>query len=249
MEIRADVRYCAKHGHVDQEYEDAFQPRRSLVCQTNNFCCAVADGATETSFSDRWASLLVSGWCKRPSNKYFSDRHLADLRLRWQAEIDRLTLPWYAREKVRMGAFAAALGLEIVGTITRRQAGWRAAAVGDSCLFHMRAGCLVTSFPIATSTDFTNRPALVSSRTGSNADSPAAALCSGIWETGDRFYLMTDAIAQWFLAGMERGTRPESWVDGAFRDDNGAFAEKVDRLCREGHMRNDDVTILRVIVR
>ena len=57
---------CQKHGNASTEYEDAWAIRGS---DSPNRCrVAIADGATESSFSALWAALLVESFVRGRSN-------------------------------------------------------------------------------------------------------------------------------------------------------------------------------------
>jgi hypothetical protein len=77
-------------------------------------------------------------------------------------------------------------------------------------------------------------------------DGPRAKRCrrEGDWQTEDVLYLMTDALAQWFLKAAEDRRRPwEALRDIQARDH---FASWVEQLRAAGEMRNDDVTLIRI---
>jgi hypothetical protein len=69
----------------------------------------------------------------------------------------------------------------------------------------------------------------------------------GAWQPGDAFYLMTDALAYWFMRETEEGRTPWRVLrDLNTSDEIKPFREWVKTLRVEGAMRNDDVTLLRV---
>src|SRR5207237_3291793 len=101
------------------------------------------------------------------------------------------------------GAFATFLGLVV------EEAGWHALAVGDSCLFQVRDGGLLRAFPLTRAADFGNSPHLVGSRApGPGGTHPPGLRKQGDRRPGDRLWLMTDALAQWFLRDAEAGRAP-----------------------------------------
>jgi protein phosphatase 2C-like protein len=214
-----------RRGHAADEYEDAFAADPAA----GRF--AVADGASESSFAGQWARLLVEGFvCPSPG-------WLGAARQTWAARVDGQSLPWYAEAKRDDGAFATFLGL-VLGA-----GRWHALAVGDTCLFQVRGNRLVTAFPLGREADFDNRPRLIGSRTSTDAEVHAER--KGDWQAGDRFLLMTDALAQWFLRRHEAGGRPWEELSG-FPEGDGAisaFAEWVEERRRDG-LRNDDVTLV-----
>ena len=238
VHVRVWARHAPKSGNSSQEYEDAFWPNRAARRRGPVFRCAVADGATEASFSGRWAELLTRAYCRG----HFGNGRLAGtigrLQATWSAEIGSKSLPWYAQEKVRQGAFSSLLGLTLCGGT------WRALAVGDSCLFQIRDERVITAFPLTESGQFGNTPLLLSSNPRCNdtlADSLPAA--GGDARPGDRFLLMTDALACWFLAAVERDERP--WDDlSPARAGRAAFATWLAGLRTDRAIRNDDTTVL-----
>jgi hypothetical protein len=206
---------------------------------------AVADGAAESAYSGLWARLLVEEFVRGDQDLPTWPDWIAPLQKRW---IDAVRLPpgadplpWYLEERYDQGAFATFLGVSL------NAAGWQALAVGDSCLFHVRQGQLLTSFPLTHSSQFSNSPWLVGSRTSpEEVPRRRGVWVSGDWQPGDRLLLMTDALSRWFLASMEAGERPwrmlEELLDGADEQ----FAEQVEHWRAEKTLRNDDTTLVAV---
>src|SRR5262245_30341580 len=96
--------WLPKEGNAPEEYEDAFRsaPDRGRF--------AVADGATETSFSGRWAAALVTAFAAAPPD-WQADPDalaawLAPMQHACQAAVPWDRLPWYALEKAQAGLFA-----------------------------------------------------------------------------------------------------------------------------------------------
>lgn len=249
MRVSAQAFWAPKLGNKDREYEDAYCPRHELISHENGpFRFAVADGATETSFSGLWARQLVRAFHKGMSDGPAIQAGIGPLRDRWYKIVSRRPLPWYAEEKVRSGAFAALAGMILEDTReARRQGIWRGIAVGDSCIFHLRGKKVLQSFPITKSEDFNNAPRLLSSRASENQSDRAKVLdTSGSWKEGDTFYLMTDAIACWFLRQVENANVPARELADLTGGDSSPFRSWLKGLREQSNLRNDDVTILRV---
>jgi len=232
-----------KRGNAPAEYEDAFaaDPARGRF--------AVADGATESSFAAPWAKLLVEGFTTALEGKPWHELDwLTPWRQRWVAEVDGLPLPWYAEDKREQGAYATLLGAAFRNPETENERGdWRALAVGDSCLFRLRSGRLRASFPMKRAADFGNTPGLLGSR-GRPADTPQQAikLARGRWRPGDRFVLMTDALAEWMLRQTEQEHRPTDDIDKLLAESSpqDAFAAWIEERRDKQNLKNDDVTLL-----
>jgi hypothetical protein len=234
--------HLVKAGNDPGEYEDAFaaDPGRARF--------AVADGATESSFALTWARLLVDGFVTAEKAPWRDLAWLAPARQRWKAEVDALPLPWYAEAKREEGAFATLLGVAFAAPRRNRPGLWRALAIGDSCLIRTRAGRLLGSaFPLSHSSEFGNQPRLIGSRPGAMGGIDRGRdLAGGQWKRGDRFLLLTDALAQWFLRQSEQEAEPLAEVAALLEaaKPEEAFAGWADARRSERAMRNDDLTML-----
>lgn len=240
MRIVCNTLWLPKKGNTNEEYEDAAAPSEAVETETDVFKCAVADGATETSFSALWAKLLVDGYIDG------TDRN--QLKVRWAEGVGNKELPWYAEQKAESGAYAALVGL------TLRNGSWEAEAIGDCCLVIVRDGKFVEMFPLTESEQFNSSPVLLSSNMDETEAEKKEELFvkkSGEWQKGDVFYLMSDAIARWAYK------RQEEHGDAAFflksmhkQQDMEEFAD-VQRTLMDADsrplMRNDDVTLMRVV--
>jgi len=242
--------WLPKAGNSEDEYEDAFYPPNDLIDVSGNALrVAIADGATETSFAKLWAKLLTLAYVEGRFDS--PEQTLLCLCQDWSESILSKSLPWYAEEKSRSGAFAALLGFRIQSNNEEDCASysWDAIAIGDSCLFQVRGDELHFAFPLKKSTDFNSRPFLLSSLSSWNEVQEKFQSESGDVKEGDTFYLMTDALACWFLEEREHGNHPWEQLRGI--DDKGSsfsFNELVDRLRKPCQLRNDDVTLLRIDV-
>jgi hypothetical protein len=239
MQTSATAWWAPKSGHAANEYEDAFAVEPAAL----RF--AVADGASETSFAKQWAELLVARYVSEPPAAADLREWVAPMQEAWVGEHvgehEGKAQAWYAEAKARDGAFSSLLGLAI------DEGRWRALAVGDSCLFVVRAGKLARAFPLERAEQFNNSPLLLSSIAKSNSKvwddvrSDEGELCAR-----DQILLMTDALAQWFLVEAEMGRRP--WAALARAATAEGFTAFVDCLRGGGALRNDDVTLVRIEV-
>ncbi|MHC4447396.1 MAG: hypothetical protein ACYSXF_06405 [Planctomycetota bacterium] len=270
MRIRSQAFHVPKRGNEEAEYEDAVFPDGAGKCEVPDFRCAVADGASESAFAAEWAQLLVRGFGRRKL-------HLEQLTRVWQRLVDHRPRPWYVEAKIGKGAHAALLGLsireaskrcnaegngkptappewvrEIIPLPPQPETGrWRALAVGDTCLFQVRKNNLLQTGPVSCSEDFDNSPFLVSTKTPEMLRrGPHVKILSGTWESGDHFYLATDALAKWILSEHEAGRPPWKILDGlrAKSKKKKSFAEFVEKMRSAKALHNDDTTLLRIKV-
>lgn len=249
MRVSARAFWAAKAGNDSAEYEDSYYPRDEIIGDEHAlFRFAVADGATETSYSGIWATQLVRSFCRGRLDRIEPSDPIQHLREGWRRAVSRKPLPWYAEEKVRAGAFAAIAGLLLEDGKDRETRGpWRAVALGDSCIFQLRGKKLLARFPIEKSEQFNNSPVLLSSIRPQSEPDPAIQTYASTWREGDTFYLMTDAIACWFLKEWESGSVPADVLRNLTPDEPGTSFEPWLNTLRLGHsVRNDDVTIVRI---
>ena len=230
-----------KGGNAEADYEDASagDPARGRF--------AVADGASEASFAGVWAQLLVDHFVADAGKPWRGLDWLEPARQQWATAVDSLPLPWYAEEKRELGAFATFLGLATRARADGSGGIWRALAVGDACLFHIGAGEVERAFPMTQAADFGNQPRLLRSR---RPGSPTAEVghqkAHGRWQPQDRFLLMTDALAQWFLHQLEQGGDPLAEINDLLQESSPdvSFPHWVETRRRQSLLRNDDVTLI-----
>ncbi|MHC5052629.1 MAG: hypothetical protein ACYTGK_18715, partial [Planctomycetota bacterium] len=128
---------------------------------------------------------------------------------------------------------------------------WRALAIGDTCLFHVRGEELVEVGPLQKSDEFDSRPVLLASRgpqqlAGSDTH---VRMLGGTWQSQDTFYLVTDALAKWILEQHETGVSPWQVLRELGTDaEEVAFERLVADLRSSKALHNDDTTLLRVEV-
>jgi hypothetical protein len=243
MKIDAVVFRLPKAGNTAEEYEDAAYPKKTVRGTFNTFRLAVADGATEASFSGLWAEILVNAYRSNAAgNEGFEDR-LPRLQSLWEERISKKPLPWYAEQKLQSGAFAALIGLTLSGG--KSSGNWNALAVGDCCLFHVREEQLLESFPLSKSEEFNSRPVLISTNPQYNKNlASSIGQRSGNWQSNDRFYLMSDALACWFLSRFALPTYdPFDSIEAIHSQED--FVAFIALQREDKQLKNDDVTLIR----
>jgi hypothetical protein len=272
MRASAIAYWAPKEGSSAAEYEDAWRvlPEAGDDVPGDWVGVAVADGATESLLARRWATMIASGFASAPAatrDAYLFAETAIALSTRWPGVVDSYIaerenvgrpLRWYERPGIAKGAFATVLALQVnidsefaARPGTQAEPGllsaigsWHSAALGDTCLFHVRGGRLQVAYPLGESADFDTSPGLLGScDTDPDVIVSHVRLAEGSVAEGDDFFVCTDALAAWFLARAEEGVRP--WE--TLRDLTDAdFADWVSLVRRTGELRNDDVTLVHV---
>ena len=203
---------------------------------------AVSDGAGDAYLSGPWARLLCEAYCQMtsPGNVLPS---LNEARSAWETLANQAAahsiLPWFALEEQRArGAYAAFIGITLYSKGEDSKE-WEAVGVGDCCLFQVREETLVTAFPLSRAGDFNSVPALLSTKI--NRTVPVQTT-QGEWQDGDNFFLMSDALAAWFLAETEQSRAPWRWLSGTGTVEE--FRSRITKLRESGRLRNDDVALV-----
>ena len=241
MHIRCKTLWLQKDGNASEDYEDAAYPLSTVDEDANSFTCAIADGATESSFSGLWASILVEGMAH--------GSELRQLREEFDQRVGKKVLPWYAEEKLQSGAFAA------VATLSLKEDGsgigkWESTAIGDCCVVHTRENALLTSFPMDRPESFNNSPILLCSAGASDEQSEALLTHSADWLPGDIFWLMTDALACWALKRLRDYNDAFEMLESleeldSFKEFVAGQRALIDDEGRQ-YLKNDDVTLMRI---
>ena len=266
--------WTQKAGSSEQECEDAAYSWQSGEAGVDSagravasLYVAVSDGASESLLARDWATLLVRDAVEsmRLAGDWWQELgtfvrdvmersalHWDAFLTRYQAEraIQGRPIAWYEQPGLEKGAFATVLGAEIRATVLDDGTThwfWFAFALGDSCVFQLRGGRLVESFPVRSVEEFGITPQLLGSR---NHDVRLVAermrVAWGELLPGDELLLTTDALAAWVLSQATdvggNGIVALPAFDSFDRQD---FADWVDDQRARGRMRNDDVTLVR----
>jgi hypothetical protein len=204
------------------------------------FRAAVADGATNSFLSGYWAELLCQHYCQSGKDSVRSLSDLNALRATWRQYAISQPLPWYMQEKLKAGAAAAFVGITLYPSDER----WEAVAIGDCCLFQLRDKQLLTTFPVERSEDFGAIPILLHTDPAHRGEIYTRAT-EGTFQAGDTFYLMSDALAAWFLRECEHGREPWNWLtDLKGNDGIPEFTRRICSLRESGRLKNDDTTLV-----
>ncbi len=268
-----------KGGNDPTEYEDAYYPAACGLHAAGRLSFAVADGATEALLSAQWANLLVKLYKRRWQDLAEAPQWLARAYKDWvrlkedyvrRRDVEGRPIQWYEEPGLEAGAFATLLGVTFTSPVVNNSTEqseqaeeqeptpstvegggtFEAVALGDSCLFQVREGALILQFPFTYSSEFNNRPLLISSNPARNGRiAETLRSVRGDFRPGDRFYLMTDALAAWVMRQNEADHTPWPLVEALGTDAPvQSPAEWITTLRETGQIRNDDVTCVRLQV-
>lgn len=217
---------------------------------------AVADGASTSFIPGLWARLLVERFRDAGPDEARSlvtkeggwPQWLRTPARRWRAGAEDTVAAASERKRVllhnRLVGEDSAAATFIGVRVDPSGGAWQAAAVGDSCLFHLRGGGLELSFPLAASGEFDATPdCLFSNRFDVP---PPLHFASGDLREGDVLLLATDAMAKWLLRQHEAG--PAVWraaLDVVLDETRpNGVPSLVERLRKDGAALDDDVGLL-----
>ncbi|MFD4242253.1 hypothetical protein ACFWP3_11760 [Streptomyces sp. NPDC058525] len=261
-----------KYGSTETECEDAVTVLPG--CSHDHMLrepltVGVSDGATESALAKDWARLLsrtaAEQAMERPdllAGGAAFEEFAASAVAQWDPWLAEYTharvaegrpLKWYEHTKLAEGAYATLLTARVdpdpgPETGASEQAWrWQAAALGDSCLFHLRDDRLVRAFPVVTAEEFGTVPDLFGSR---NHDAALLGRRTRFTEgrclAGDRLFLMTDALAAWFLSSHDQDSAVDQLLEFSGPEDLGGFTRWLDGLRERQQLRNDDVAVVRI---
>lgn len=239
-----------KEGNREEENEDAVYPQlvngSSLVA--DQFSCAMADGATTSSFSKLWATLLVKESSLSHNLSVDFNQTISAARSSWKAALPDKELPWPTAIKVRQGAFATLLWFHIwqkngVFSSSTQPAkhGWAANAVGDTCLFQVVKGKFTSTFPFTHASEFSNTPELISTNLAYTRSKVGS--YSGNWQRGDHFLIATDALSEWMIRNLESNLLTWSLISENLTS-LVRFQTLIRYLRRQSLIKNDDTSLI-----
>jgi hypothetical protein len=245
--------WVEKDGSAPQEWEDGAAGDLGDEQAGRNPRFVVADGATEAYDSIRWVEHLVTSFIDHdgaapelaPASML---RWFTTVQQAWVAAAPPEFASIFEERKFAEGSFATLLGCELedLGGPTPS---WRAVALGDVVLFHVRRRRLLVEFPPLGVGDFGLDPDGV--HTG-----PAAlplmmrriSFAQHDLRAGDQLFLATDALAEWIVRAREDQGDDRVWGFLSRIGHPDAFARFVADSRAARVMRNDDVTLMRVLV-
>lgn len=231
--------WLQKDGNFPKEYEDAFSLRGKTA--------AIADGASDTSYSRKWAKILTQKFTRNPESWLVPEEFKGSLEKAqkiWLENIDFSNLFYFVEAKIREGACATLLGIEFKEAEGEDILTWRAVTVGDSCLFHVRNDKFLVTFPMKQPDQFTHcLPLLCSVK-----DSPFRKAEPVFFDAeepcypGDKVVLCTDALAKYILTEYAAGR--DLWRELISIQTYKKWADFIQQNRHGGGLDNDDTTMI-----
>jgi hypothetical protein len=225
----------------------------------------VVDGATQAYDPLRWVDQLVTSFVSppgapgggspggpggRPRLEPAAMRAwFAAMQDQWASGRHVLDSVIEERKFAKVGSFATLLGFELSG-LDGPEPSWRAVALGDTVLFHVRAERLIATFPPLGPDDFGTSPDGVHTlRSSLDRMTSRLLLGAGVLAAGDFLFAATDAMAHWILRAIGREER-KVWATLGGLAHPDVFARLIEDQRREQdsakRMKNDDVTLMRL---
>ena len=165
---------------------------------------AISDGVSKSFFPKVWSDILAN---KYVSQKDWKDEEfIIECQKEWHAKIDEIVsqpeTKWFTKSQYNRKdpALATFVGLQFLETEQK----WIAQALGDSFLFFIPKGSIEIEIKLSSKLEpivFDNFPDYLSSIGNSHKGEKKPIKGEKIKE--GTFYLMTDALAEWFLQNTE----------------------------------------------
>ena len=209
---------------------------------------AISDGVSISFFPKYWSEILVNKYTQKEDLSH--ENGLGDIveecQIEWMAKVkEQLEKPdvkWYTKSSFnrKSPALATFAGLRFI-----KEEGswkWEAMAIGDSFIFFLseKSEPPITISSKSVDTPFDNFPDYLTSIGEKH---------KGVWEKnkGDLrngcFYLMTDALAEWFLKNNEIAGKKIELLNS--QED---FTQLIEKERASGSLSNDDSALLIIMV-
>ena len=210
MRFESRIFKLAKDPEHPGEYQDACR------VDAERGIAVIADGVSSAIFSAQWANVLVDAVIAGvpDPNARRRLRRLAGSSARpGPSRSTPRRSAWFQRAKLPLGAFSTLLWIHVVETDQDQPGAFgayrlRGFAIGDSCLFHVRGGELVRSFPLQTSAEFQVDPLVLGSIDLRRDHLMQFMALDELCYPDDLLVLCTDALAEWAMRMQEAGAGP-----------------------------------------
>ncbi|MEA5595734.1 protein phosphatase 2C domain-containing protein [Rivularia sp. UHCC 0363] len=237
--------HIQKKGLSEAECED----KNALSKNSLNLRVAVADGATESLFSDVWADILVNNYVEKGADFFqFSELESANQKFVQKTSQQILGMPetrqWFMYEKLERGTHATLAAVEFSSSLERVQI----LTVGDSCVFWCNGNAdEVNMLPELSPEDFGSFPASIChlSKTWQSLEQKIVRK-EVTFQNTLQMILCTDALACWLVTKLK--SQPSNWERLFQISDDSSFTNFIETLREQNNIRNDDVTAVLIDV-
>lgn len=167
---------------------------------------SISDGVSKSFFPKIWSDILVNKYVNQKDWKD-NNEFIVESQKEWQSKIDEIVnqpeTKWFTKSQYNRKdpALATFVGLQFLESDQK----WIAQALGDSFLFFIPRGSTEIEIKLSTKPEpivFDNFPDYLSSIGSSHKGEKKSIKGEKIKE--GTFYLMTDALAEWFLLNTEQ---------------------------------------------
>lgn len=161
---------------------------------------AISDGVSKSFFPKIWSDILVNNYVDQKN--WNEEEFIIESQKEWQSKIDEIVnqpeTKWFTKSQYNRKdpALATFVGLQFIESKRK----WIAQAWGDSFLFFIPKGLNYIKIQLSSKSNpivFDNFPDYLSSI--GNSHKGEKKLIEGEKMEEGTFYLMTDALAEWFL--------------------------------------------------
>ena len=256
MQVQLVIFSASKDGCAPADWEDGAGGGSFGRGHGGDPACArfaVADGATETYDSGRWADQLIASFIslEQANGAGYPDLERGAMSAwfkamqdQWQADTPA-TSDYIEQLKIRQGTLATFVGGQLTGLDGGNPA-WHAAALGDAVLFHVHDGRLISHLPALGSGDFDSTPEGISTLPGRlNRMSGQLQFQRGSLAPGDMIFVASDAFAKWMITRVERG-EDVLWPMLGSMAHPSVFTRLVNAERKAKALKDDDVTLMRI---
>lgn len=179
---------------------------------------AISDGVSKSFFPKIWSDILVNKYVNQ--KEWEEKEFIIASQKEWQSKIDEIVskpdVKYYTRNAYnrKSPALATFVGLQFF----EKEKKWIAQALGDSFLFFVPKDCTDFESGITKLSskpepiEFDNFPDYLSSIGNTHKGLPTKKIKDGLLNEGT-FYLMTDALAEWFLQNAEQAIQKISNIE------------------------------------
>lgn len=256
MTMKTCVSYKCWHlphmGDSESFYEDSYHPKIGFhqIQSNGSMRFAVADGVSGAYFSGGWASQLTALFGKSGKTAFYNVDTLKAEAKKWvQDELEKAEIYYFdepdevkdiAEQIQTEGGAATVHGLEL--NITDEELFWDSFSIGDSCMFHIRNGEIISQSPKLSYDEFGYSPEQISTLYPEE-EYWNSITASGTFQIGDVFLLATDAFSSWLITPHDSYPVSQKIQDVISLESQQAFNVLISQEREAKRMEDDDVTL------